>query len=60
MSQVMREGSRNQLCLALRLAALDMHLAVALVLPQIADDLFINDDDGGRSKDGLEGNVVRL
>ncbi len=56
----MREGSRNQLCLALRLAALDMHLAVALVLPQIADDLFINDDDGGRSKDGLEGNVVRL
>lgn len=47
------EGTRDQLYLALRLAALDMHLSQAQVLPFIADDLFINYDDL-RSKGGLE------
>ncbi|MGI4814922.1 MAG: AAA family ATPase [Janthinobacterium lividum] len=49
----MSEGTRDQLYLALRLAALDMHLGQAHVLPFIADDLFINYDDR-RSKAGLE------
>ncbi len=49
----MSEGTRDQLYLALRLAALDMHLDQAHVLPFIADDLFINFDDN-RSKAGLE------
>jgi uncharacterized protein YhaN len=49
----MSEGTRDQLYLALRLAALDMHLGQAHVLPFIADDLFINYDDG-RAKAGLE------
>lgn len=47
------EGTRDQLFLALRLAALDMHLDQAHALPFIADDLFINYDDA-RSKEGLE------
>ena len=47
------EGTRDQLFLALRLAALDMHLEQAHALPFIADDLFINYDDA-RSKEGLE------
>jgi uncharacterized protein YhaN len=47
------EGTRDQLFLALRLAALDMHLDQAHALPFIADDLFINYDDK-RSKEGLE------
>jgi len=49
----MSEGTRDQLYLALRLAALDMHLGQAHVLPFIADDLFINYDDE-RAKSGLE------
>ncbi len=49
----MSEGTRDQLYLALRLAALDMHLDQAHVLPFIADDLFINFDDD-RAKAGLE------
>ncbi len=49
----MSEGTRDQLYLALRLAALDMHLGHAQILPFIADDLFINYDDV-RSKGGLE------
>ncbi len=49
----MSEGTRDQLYLALRLAALDMHLARAHALPFVADDLFINFDDQ-RSKAGLE------
>lgn len=49
----MSEGTRDQLYLALRLAALHMHLGHAQVLPFIADDLFINYDDV-RSKGGLE------
>ncbi|KVK87632.1 hypothetical protein WJ47_12455 [Burkholderia ubonensis] len=49
----MSDGTRDQLYLALRLAALDMHLAQAHVLPFIADDLFIN-FDVRRAKAGLE------
>ncbi len=49
----MSEGTRDQLYLSLRLAALDMHLGQAHVLPFIADDLFVNYDDW-RSKAGLE------
>jgi uncharacterized protein YhaN len=41
----MSEGTRDQLYLALRLAALDMHVGQARALPFIADDLFINFDD---------------
>jgi len=47
------EGTRDQLYLALRLAALELHLAKAKALPFIADDLFINFDDD-RSTAGLE------
>ncbi len=46
------DGTRDQLYLALRLAALDMHLDKAHPLPFIADDLFINYSDG-RSRAGL-------
>ena len=49
----MSDGTRDQLYLALRLAALNMHLDQAHVLPFIADDLFINFDDD-RSMAGLE------
>lgn len=49
----MSEGTRDQLYLALRLAALELHLEQTLSLPFIADDLFINYDDG-RAKAGLE------
>ncbi|MBL0719750.1 AAA family ATPase [Piscinibacter sp. Jin2] len=47
------EGTRDQLYLALRLAALELHLQKAKPLPFIADDLFINFDDE-RSTAGLE------
>jgi uncharacterized protein YhaN len=47
------DGSRDQLYLALRLAALELHLAQALPLPFIADDLFINYDDD-RSQAGFQ------
>ena len=47
------DGTRDQLYLALRLAALEMHLDQAMPLPFIADDLFINYDDV-RSKAGFE------
>ena len=49
----MSDGTRDQLYLALRLAALELHLEQSLPLPFIADDLFINYDDD-RSKAGLE------
>ncbi len=49
----MSEGTRDQLFLALRLAALELHLEQAVPLPFIADDLFINYDDG-RARAGLE------
>ena len=47
------DGTRDQLYLALRLAALEMHLEQSMPLPFIADDLFINYDDA-RSKAGFE------
>ena len=49
----MSEGTRDQLYLALRLAALELHLDQTEPLPFIADDLFINYDDG-RARAGLE------
>ena len=49
----MSDGSRDQLYLALRLAALELHLGQGHALPFIADDLFINYDDQ-RAKAGLE------
>ena len=49
----MSEGTRDQLYLALRLAALSLHLEKTAALPFIADDLFINYDDG-RARAGLE------
>src|SRR3546814_20139597 len=48
----MSDGTRDQLYLALRLAALELHLQQAPALPFIADDLFINYDDA-RSEAGL-------
>ena len=48
----MSDGTRDQLYLALRLAALEMHLGQSHAMPFIADDLFINYDDG-RSEAGL-------
>jgi uncharacterized protein YhaN len=41
----MSEGSRDQLYLALRLAALELQVEQGSTLPLIADDLFINFDD---------------
>lgn len=41
----MSEGTRDQLYLALRLAAVELHLAHGRPLPFVADDLFINYDD---------------
>lgn len=41
----MSEGSRDQLYLALRLAALELQIDQGLCMPLIADDLFINFDD---------------
>ncbi|MFP5406562.1 MAG: ATP-binding protein, partial [Gammaproteobacteria bacterium] len=41
----MSEGTCDQLYLALRLAALELHLQHATALPFIADDLFVNFDD---------------
>lgn len=49
----MSDGTRDQLYLALRLAALELHLEQATPLPFVADDLFINYDDA-RSQAGLE------
>lgn len=46
------EGTRDQLYLALRLAALELHLDHAVALPFVADDLFVNFDDA-RSRAGL-------
>ena len=49
----MSDGTRDQLYLALRLAALELHLTQGHAMPFIADDLFINYDDR-RAKAGLE------
>jgi len=46
------EGTRDQLFLALRLAALEQHIAGDRPLPFIADDLFVNFHDS-RSRAGL-------
>ena len=48
----MSEGTRDQLYLALRLAALELHLDQSSPLPFVADDLFVNFDDE-RSAAGL-------
>ncbi|WP_109476391.1 YhaN family protein [Paraburkholderia sp. C35] len=48
----MSEGTRDQLYLALRLAALELHCEHGSALPFVADDLFINFDDR-RAKAGL-------
>lgn len=48
----MSDGTRDQLYLSLRLAALELHLQQATPLPFIADDLFINFDDA-RAAAGL-------
>lgn len=47
------DGTRDQLYLALRLAALELYLGGARPMPFIADDLFINYDDR-RSLAGLK------
>ncbi len=49
----MSDGTRDQLYLSLRLAALEMHIEQGHALPFIADDLFINYDDD-RSRAGLK------
>ncbi len=49
----MSDGTRDQLFLALRLAAVELHLEQASAMPFIADDLVINFDDA-RAKAGLE------
>lgn len=49
----MSEGTQDQLFLALRLAALDLHLDHAQALPFVADDLFVNHDDD-RALAGLQ------
>ena len=40
------DGTRDQLYLSLRLAALELYLDTAAPMPFIADDLFVNYDDG--------------
>lgn len=54
------EGTRDQLYLALRLAALDQQASQGSRMPLIADDLFINFDDR-RTEAGLQvlGNISR-
>ncbi|HEF4777499.1 TPA: AAA family ATPase [Burkholderia multivorans] len=47
------EGTRDQLFLALRIAALELQLGSRTALPFVADDLFINFDDT-RAKAGFE------
>lgn len=49
----MSDGTRDQLFLALRLAAIERYLAEAEPLPFIADDLFVHFDDA-RASAGLE------
>lgn len=49
----MSDGTRDQLFLALRLAAVERYLAEAEPLPFIADDLFVHFDDA-RASAGLE------
>ena len=53
----MSDGARDQLYLALRLAAIERYLADAEPLPFIADDLFVHFDDA-RASAGLESLVA--
>ena len=58
----MSEGSRDQLFLALRLSALELHVEQGINMPLIADDLFINFDDqrtaaGFKALGGLSRNM---
>jgi len=46
------DGTRDQLYLSLRLAALELYLESAVPMPFIADDLFVNYDDA-RARAGL-------
>ncbi len=48
----MSDGTRDQLYLALRLAAMELHFEQSQSLPFIADDLFVNFDDA-RAQAGL-------
>lgn len=48
----MSEGTRDQLFLALRLAAVEQSIAAGVQVPFIADDLFVNFDDD-RAEAGL-------
>ncbi len=43
--EAMSEGTRDQLFLALRLAAVDMHVAQNGAMPFVADDLLVNYDE---------------
>jgi uncharacterized protein YhaN len=49
----MSDGTRDQLFLSLRLAAVERYLAETEPLPFIADDLFVHFDDA-RASAGLE------
>jgi uncharacterized protein YhaN len=49
----MSEGTTDQLFLALRLAAVEQSIAAGVRLPFLADDLFVNFDDG-RAAAGFE------
>ncbi len=51
--EAMSEGARDQLFLALRLAAVELYVGAAEPLPFIADDLFVNFDEG-RAGAGIE------
>jgi uncharacterized protein YhaN len=53
----MSDGTRDQLFLALRLAAVERYLADAEPLPFVADDLFVHFDDA-RASAGLESLVA--
>jgi len=48
----MSEGTRDQLFLALRLAAVEQAIAAGVTMPFLADDLFVNFDDD-RAEAGL-------
>lgn len=53
----MSDGTRDQLYLALRLAAVDLHLANNTALPFVADDLLVNFDDE-RTSAALKGLAI--
>jgi uncharacterized protein YhaN len=51
--EALSDGARDQLFLALRMAAVERYVAEAEPLPFVADDLFVNFDDE-RAAAGLE------